>query len=138
MTEPSQLQLCLPGCQALVPPELQEKRLCVLHFVLSTEHDCAQMRRETALETANAIRQSEIANYIKSTAMKLSEVAIGNVPLSDELKKRILTTFLTLMNLRESLDRSAGRSVPELRAPRSPVAAVPGPSRSALLVRLRA
>lgn len=138
MTDPSQPHLCLLGCQSPVPPELQEKHLCVLHFILSTEHDCAKLRRETAMEKANATRRSEIADYIKTTAMKLSEVAIGNVPLSDELKKRTLTTFLTLMNLRESLDRSAGRCVPELRAPRSPVPPVPGPSRSALLVRLRA
>jgi hypothetical protein len=138
MTDPNQPQLCLIGCQAPVPPELQEKRLCVLHFILSTEHDCTRLRRETAMEKANATRRSEIADYIKTTAMKLSEVAIGNVPLSDDLKKRILTTFLTLMNLRESLDRSARRCVQELRVPRSPVAAVPGPSPSALLVRLRA
>ena len=30
--------------------------------------------------------------------------------LSDEYKKRVLTTFLTLMNLHESLDRSANRT----------------------------
>jgi len=136
MTDSSQPELCLFGCQAPVPPELQEERLCVLHFILSTEHDCARLRRETAMEKASAIRESEIANYLKTSAMKLSELAIGNAPLSDELKKRILTTFLTLMNLRESLDRSARRCVQELRAPTSP--AVPGPSRSPLLVRLRA
>jgi hypothetical protein len=41
------------------------------------------------------------------------------VRLSDELKKRILTTFLTLMNLQESIDRSANRAgaVRELRTP---------------------
>jgi len=44
-------------------------------------------------------------------------VATGRMRLSDELKKRILTTFLTLMNAQESLDRSANRSMRELRTP---------------------
>jgi hypothetical protein len=49
--------------------------------------------------------------------MKLTEVATGRLRLSDELKKRVLTTFLTLMNLQESLDRSANRAsvIRELR-----------------------
>jgi hypothetical protein len=77
------------------------------------------LRRENALGKTTAERQSEIADYVKTTAMKLTQVATGRNRLSDEFKKRILTTFLTLMNVQESLDRSANRSgtVRELRAP---------------------
>jgi hypothetical protein len=35
--------------------------------------------------------------------------------LSDELKRRILCTLLSLMNLRENLERAATSRMPELR-----------------------
>ncbi len=41
------------------------------------------------------------------------------------MKKRILTTFLTLMNLRENLDRAASRYGPEQPAPGSAAARDP-------------
>ncbi len=125
MTEPSQQQSCMPGCQAPVPVELEAERLCVLHFILSVEHACAEMRRETAVGGASIARQAEIANYVTAAAVRLSHVATGSLRLSDELKKRVLTTFLTLMNLRENLDRAASRCVPELRATRLAVAPAP-------------
>jgi len=112
----------MPGCQAPVPPELEAEGLCVLHFILSLEHACAEMRRETAVGRASAVRQAEIANYIGASALRLAHLATGSLRLSDELKTRVLTTFLTLMNLRENLDRAASRGAPELRAPRAAVA----------------
>jgi hypothetical protein len=117
--EPSSSQWGLCWCQVPVPQELQAERLCVVHFILGIEHDCAELRRETAMGKTSAERQAEIAGYVKTTAMRLTEVATGRLRLSDELKKRILTSFLTLMNLQESLDRSANRSgsVRELRTP---------------------
>lgn len=42
-----------------------------------------------------------------ASATKLALIGTGSVRLSDEIKKRVLTTFLTLMILRENLDRSA-------------------------------
>jgi hypothetical protein len=39
-------------------------------------------------------------------------VATGNQRLPDELKARILNTFLTLMNLRENMERAAARQKP--------------------------
>jgi len=63
------------------------------------------MRREAARGWASTARQLEIANYIQTTATKLSSAATGSLRLSDEMKKRVLTTLLTLMVLRESLDR---------------------------------
>jgi hypothetical protein len=115
--ESSSSQSGLCWCQVPVPQELQAERLCVQHFILGIEHDCAELRRETAMGKTSAARQSEIADHVKTTAMKLTQVATGRMRLSDELKKRILTTFLTLMNVQESLDRSANRSMRELRTP---------------------
>jgi hypothetical protein len=97
-------------CQIPVPQELETELLCVQHFLLGIEHDCSELRRETALGKTTATRQTEIATYVKSTAMKLTQVATGRLRLSDDYKKRILTTFLTLMNLQESLDRAANRT----------------------------
>lgn len=136
--QPSLSRSCVPGCHEAVPPELQEHCLCVLHFLLDMEHTCADMRRETALQKASSTRRSEIANYIKVTSMKLSEVAVGQKSLTDELKRRILSAFLTLMNLRDGLERSAIRSVPALQAAKPPVAAVPGARRGGSLTRIPA
>lgn len=117
MTEPSRQVPCLRGCHALVPAELEAEHLCVLHFILSIEDACSAMRRETAMEGASTARRLEMADYIKTTAMKLSFVATG-VRLTDDMKKRVLTTFWTLMNLQESIDRSASRFV-QPRPPKS-------------------
>jgi len=103
---------CLPGCHTPVPAELETEKLCVLHFLLSVEHTCAGMRRETVVGGSSAVRRSEIAAHVKGTAEKLSHVAVISPPLTDEMKKRVLTTFLTLMNLQESLDRSTTRNAP--------------------------
>jgi hypothetical protein len=103
---------CLPGCHTLVLAELETEKLCVLHFLLSVEHTCASMRRETVIGGSSAMRRSEITAHVKSTAEKLSRVAVTSPPLTDEMKMRVLTTFLTLMNLQESLDRSTTRNAP--------------------------
>jgi hypothetical protein len=115
---------CNRGCKAAVPKELETESICVLHFVLGIEITCGEMRREAAMELATAIRRGEIENYVKTTALKLSEVATSNTRLSDELKKRVLTTFLTLMNLQESLERSSARSM-RPRPPQRVASAVP-------------
>jgi hypothetical protein len=97
-------------CQLPVPQELETEVLCVQHFLTTVEHDCSDLRREIAVGKTNPARQAEIADWVKATANKLTIVAYGRLRLSDEFKKRILTTFLTLMNLHESLDRSANRA----------------------------
>lgn len=117
MSEPMLSSSSLCWCQVPVPQELETELLCVQHFLLGIEHDCAELRRETAQGRTNTTRQSEIATYVRTTAMKLTQVATGRMRLTDDYKKRILTTFLTLMNLQESLDRAANRNPPirELR-----------------------
>lgn len=103
---------CLPGCHTPVPAELEGERRCVLHFLLGVEHTCAGMRRETVIGGSTAVRRSEIASHVKRTAEKLSRVALIGPALTDDMKKRVLTAFLTLMNLQESLDRSKARNAP--------------------------
>jgi hypothetical protein len=123
MSEQVSSSASLCWCQVPVPTELEAELLCVQHFLLGIDHDCAELRRETAQGRTSASRQSEITSYVRSTAMKLTQVATGRMRLSDEYKKRILTTFLTLMNLQESLDRAANRA-PAMRELRTVI--VPG------------
>jgi len=123
MSEPVSSSASLCWCQVPVPQELETELLCVQHFLLGIEHDCAELRRETAQGKTNTIRQSEIVAYVKTTAMKLTQVATGRMRLTDDYKRRILTSFLTLMNLQESLERAANRT-PAMRELRT--AAVPG------------
>jgi hypothetical protein len=98
------------GCKNDAPPALAEQQVCVLHFTLSIEGSCAEMRRETALGNAPHDRQREIMRFITENGERLARVATSGLHLTDDLKARILSTFLTLMNLRENLDRSNMRS----------------------------
>jgi len=101
-----------PNCKFEVPASLESERLCVLHFTLGVEEVCAKMRRETALGKADHARQVEIIAYIADHGELLARVATSGLHLADEMKARILSTFLTLMNLRENLDRAALRQSP--------------------------
>jgi len=97
------------GCKGQVPAALEQARLCVLHFTLKVENDCAQMRRETVYGKTPRARQVEIIEYIAEHGEMLARASTSGLPLADEMKARILNTFLTLMNLRENLDRAALR-----------------------------
>ena len=99
-----------PACKGTVPHALESTtKLCVMHFMLGIEADCAEMRRETVLCRAAHERQVEIIRYNSEHGELLARTATSGMNLSDELKARILNTFLTLMNLRENLDRAALR-----------------------------
>jgi hypothetical protein len=100
----------IAGCKNDSPPALAEQKLCVLHFTLALETSCAEMRRETALGNAPQERQREIMKFITEHGERLARVATSGLHLTDDLKARILSTFLTLMNLRENLDRAGMRS----------------------------
>ena len=100
----------IPGCKHDVPAALAERKMCVLHFTLSLESGCAEMRRETALGNTPHERRQEIMNFITGNGETLARVATSGLHLTDDLKARVLSTFLTLMNLRENLDRAAMRS----------------------------
>lgn len=97
------------GCKATVPGALEFQRLCVLHFTINIEQACAEMRRETALGRTMRERQVEIIEFIAERGELLARTATSGLHLADDMKARILNTFLTLMNLRENLDRAALR-----------------------------
>jgi hypothetical protein len=117
-------QCCTPGCGTLVPGELETEGFCVPHFLSSAEKACTEMRRETALGGSNATRRAELESYVAASAVKLALIGTGSVRLSDEIKKRVLTTFLTLMILRENLDRPTNPFLPRQRTSRTEVTVV--------------
>jgi hypothetical protein len=92
-----------------MPPGLSAERLCIMHFTLCIENQCAEMRRETALGKADHERQVEFMRKIVACGDTLVRVATSGFPMSDEIKARILSTLLTLMNCRENIDRAAMR-----------------------------
>jgi len=110
IARPMAISCKVTGCKNDSPPALAEQQVCVLHFTLSIEGSCAEMRRETALGNAPHERQKEIMRFITDNGERLARVATSGLHLTDDLKARILSTFLTLMNLRENLDRSNMRS----------------------------
>jgi hypothetical protein len=96
---------CIPRCKVSVPTELDSVGLCVYHFTWSVEEACAEMHRQVALRKATAERRTEIATYVSQCSLLLARVT-SNLCLSDGLKRRILCTFLSLMNLKENLERT--------------------------------
>jgi len=97
------------GCKATVPPGLSAERMCILHFTLFIENECAEMRRATALGNASHEVHVDFFKKIATRGDVLVKVATSGFPMSDEIKARILSTLLTLMNCRESIDRAAMR-----------------------------
>lgn len=116
MSPPSPLSLCMVGCAAPVPPELAVERLCVFHFILRIEQSCADMRREAANGKLSAERRALIARGLGVYAVALASVGTGTQRLSDELKRRMLSTFLTLMIMRENLYRNEESEVAKYSA----------------------
>jgi len=100
------------GCKVEVPPELRGEGMCLQHFTLRLEQLCAELRRETVAGYASHERQIEIIRFIANQGEMLARVSTSGLHMQDELKARVLSTFLTLMNLRESLDRAALRTAP--------------------------
>jgi hypothetical protein len=110
MKAPDQSQRCILGCTAPVPPQLVAERLCVLHFTFSVERTCAEWHRQIALGGATDERRVEAAAFVDQSALLLARLT-SNLCLSDALKSRILSTFLSLMNLRENLERAESRKL---------------------------
>src|SRR5207244_6748261 len=102
MSRPSEHRACIPRCKFSVPTELDSVGLCINHFTWSVEEACAEMHRQVALRKATVERRAEMATYVGECALLLARVG-SNLCLSDDLKRRILCTFLSLMNLRENL-----------------------------------
>ena len=116
MGKPSEHRACISRCKLPVPKELDSVGLCVCHFTWSVEEACAEMHRQVALRQATIQRRAEMATYVSECALLLARVT-SNLCLSDDLKRRILCTFLSLMNLRENLERAPSGAAPDVRVP---------------------
>jgi hypothetical protein len=92
-----------------MPGGLVEVRLCLLHYTLSIDEECAAIRRETALGRTVHERQQELYKQIADRGERVVKVAMSGFPMTDEMKARVLSTLLTLMNTRENMDRAAMR-----------------------------
>ena len=112
----SEYRACIPRCKLPVPAELDSVGLCVYHFTWSVEEACAEMHRQVALRKATVERLAEMAAYVSECALLLARVS-SNLCLSDDLKRRILCAFLSLMNLRENLERVPSGHAPEIPLP---------------------
>src|SRR5690349_23435640 len=93
------------GCRVPVPNGLMGEHMCVLHFTLFIEQECAEMRRETALGIASHERQVQFMERIEGRGQLLGTVGRSGYWCSDELKQGILSTILTFMITGEILDR---------------------------------
>ncbi|HKS68449.1 MAG TPA: hypothetical protein VJR26_14510 [Candidatus Acidoferrales bacterium] len=103
------------GCKASVPAGLAAERLCILHFTLFIEQECAEMRRESNLGKVSHERRQEFMTKIEGRGATLVSVATSGFTMSDEIKARILATLLTLMTCRENIDRAAMRQSAQRR-----------------------
>lgn len=119
MSEP----LLCSRCKTTVPPELETVGWCLTHFLASVEQTCAEMHREIVLRGPDLERRAAVAGYIRESAQLLAQVG-STLRLSDDLKRRILSSFLCLMNLREKLDRISSVHVAERRPVAIPPAIV--------------
>ena len=107
------------GCKFEVPAALIDSALCVHHYLLWLDGNCAAMRRETA-SGASTERHDQIAAFVREHGERLSHVATGGHRLSDDMKSRVLNEFLSLMNLRENLERAVERAAKTRPASSSP------------------
>jgi hypothetical protein len=110
-------QICSARCTSSVPPELLSTGLCVSHYTYNVERVCAEMHRQIAMRGMSSDRQTEVTVYLEGCALVLARVA-SSLSLSDILKRRVLSTFMSLMNLRETLERAAV-CAPPMRAPKA-------------------
>lgn len=97
------------GCPRKVPEQFAEVRMCVFHFTVLIEDECAEIRRETALGNIDHSRRLECIDTMVRRGEMLARAVTDSSPKSDDLKARIVSTVLTLINCRENMDRAALR-----------------------------
>ena len=114
MSELRERRPCIAQCNSSVPAELDSTGLCVSHFTFKVEKECADLHRQIAMAGISRERQAEISVYLAECAVLLARVA-SSLALSDVLKRRVLSTFLSLMNLRETLERSRSAGASPMR-----------------------
>jgi len=116
MSKLTEHRSCTAQCNKPVPVELHAAGLCVSHFTFNVEKACADMHRQIAMCGVSAERQTEITLYLVECSAMLAHVT-STLSLSDQLKRRVLSTFLCLMNLRETLERSSSVGASPIRPP---------------------
>src|SRR5260370_18174133 len=60
------------GCNTDSPPALAEQQLCVLHFTLTLEAGCSEMRRETAMRNTSHEPQRVLLRFIMENRQQLT------------------------------------------------------------------
>ncbi|HEX9759882.1 MAG TPA: hypothetical protein VGA40_03135 [Candidatus Acidoferrales bacterium] len=95
----------IAGCKGQVPAELEPVATCVQHFTLEVERRAGEMRLEVSRGQSDKKRRTDIVIFVREEGERLARIGTSTPGLSDELKARILATFLTLMNLREKVDQ---------------------------------
>ena len=118
--EPARIPMAscqVQGCKLDVPAALDDSALCMHHYLVWLEGNCAAMRRETAPSGATVERHDQIAAFIREHGERLSHAATGGHRLSDDMKARVLNAFLSLINLRENLERAMERAAKARPAP---------------------
>src|SRR2546427_1482068 len=78
-----------PACKSSVPSALAEQGLCILHFTLSLEHACSDMRRETVLGNAPQDRQKEIIGFIGEDGQGVAPRDTNGHPRADDSEDRV-------------------------------------------------
>jgi hypothetical protein len=101
------VSLTCSNCYAPVPAELASEQLCALHFTHSIEESCNQIRRDVALGRVTLEAHGLVAQTLKRYSATLALLVTGTQRLADDVKKRVLTTFWTLMIVQETLCRHA-------------------------------
>ncbi len=106
-----------PWCSLPVPDELQSQSVCVLHFLRKVEEACNDLRRETAFGLTPE-RNKQISERVAGMGEQLIRLSLNGERLSDELKMGILNGVLSLINVRESINRAtaAARDAERRRA----------------------
>lgn len=92
-------------CKAPVAPELEAEGVCIAHFALAIEDACADFRRQTAQRNFGPDCCRQITEYVAARGQLLARVATSGQRIADDVKMRILNSLLSLINLRETLDR---------------------------------
>jgi len=95
------------NCFAPVPSELSTEQLCALHFTHSIEASCSQIRRDVVMGRITLEGHGLVAQTMKRYSATLALLVTGKQRLADDVKKRMLTTFWTLMIVQETLCRHA-------------------------------
>src|SRR5258708_37152697 len=78
----------ITGCKNDTPPALAEQRFCVLHFTLTLETGCSEMRRETALGNAPQERHRANIKFITENGERLARAATSRLQPAGDPKAR--------------------------------------------------